>query len=549
MQTALLIDPSDNLGVALQPLCPGDLVNINGQKVEITQPVAAKHKFALAPLKKGDRCTLYGVTVGVMTEDLAAGGLIHTENLEHKADEFSRNREPFTKWQAPDVSPWQDRTFDGYHRSEKSVGTANHWVVIPMVFCENRNVNAIRQAFERSLGYERTSHYEDFARALVDGYRTGHSAEALAKISCDSLSELGPNRVFSNVDGIKFLTHTMGCGGTRDDANALCGLLAGYITHPNVAGATVLSLGCENAELRILKEAIRQRIPDFDRPILTFRQQEFPNEQALLETAIRSTFVGMIEANKATRSPASLDKLSLGVECGGSDGFSGISANPTLGMASDRLVALGGRVILSEFPELCGVEQELINRCVSDEVADRFVDLTSRYAARAEAVGSGFSHNPSPGNIKDGLITDAIKSAGAAKKGGTSPIVDAIDYPDIARKPGLNLLCTPGGDVESTTAMAGAHANVIVFTTGLGTPTGNPVCPVIKASSSTELAERLPDMIDFDTGGIIRGETDLDALSGELLDLIIEVASGRHRTKAQILGQDDFQPWKRGVSL
>lgn len=549
MQNALLIDPFDNLGVALQPLCPGDLVNINGQKVEITQPVAAKHKFALAPLKKGDRCTLYGVTVGVMTEDLAAGGLIHTENLEHKADEFSRNREPFTKWQAPDVSAWQDRTFDGYHRSEKSVGTANHWVVIPMVFCENRNVNAIRQAFERSLGYERTSHYEDFARALVDGYRTGQSAEALAKISCDSLSELGANRVFSNVDGIKFLTHTMGCGGTRDDANALCGLLAGYITHPNVAGATVLSLGCENAELRILEEAIRQRIPDFDRPILTFRQQEFPNEQALLETAIRSTFVGMIEANKATRSPASLDKLSLGVECGGSDGFSGISANPTLGMASDRLVALGGRVILSEFPELCGVEQELINRCVSDEVADRFIDLTSRYAARAEAVGSGFSHNPSPGNIKDGLITDAIKSAGAAKKGGTSPIVDAFDYPDIARKPGLNLLCTPGGDVESTTAMAGAHANVIVFTTGLGTPTGNPVCPVIKASSSTELAERLPDMIDFDTGGIIRGETDLDALSGELLDLIIEVASGRHRTKAQILGQDDFQPWKRGVSL
>lgn len=549
MQTALLIDPSDNLGVALQPLCPGDVVNINGQKIEITQPVAAKHKFALAPLKKGDRCTLYGVTVGVMTENLSAGGLIHTENLEHKSDGFSRNREPFTKWQAPDVSPWQDRTFDGYHRSEESVGTANHWVVIPMVFCENRNVNAIRRAFERSLGYERTSHYQDFAHALVDGYRKGQSAKALAEISCDSLSEPGANRVFPNVDGIKFLTHTMGCGGTRDDANALCGLLAGYITHPNVAGATVLSLGCENAELRILEEAIHQRVPDFDRPILTFRQQEFPDEQTLLETAIRSTFIGMIEANKATRSPASLDKLSLGVECGGSDGFSGISANPTLGMASDRLVALGGKVILSEFPELCGVEQELVNRCVSDEVADRFVDLTSSYAARAEAVGSGFSHNPSPGNIKDGLITDAIKSAGAAKKGGTSPIVDAFDYPDIARKPGLNLLCTPGGDVESTTAMAGAHANIIVFTTGLGTPTGNPVCPVIKASSSTELAERLPDMIDFDTGGIIRGETDLDALSGELLDLIIEVASGRQPTKAQILGQDDFQPWKRGVSL
>jgi len=549
MQTALLIDPADNLGVALQALSPGESVQINGQTIKITESIAAKHKFALAPLNEGDRCTLYGVTVGIMTEPLPAGGLIHTGNLRHEADGFSEKREPLTKWEAPDVANWQDQTFDGYHRNDGSVGTANQWIVIPMVFCENRNVNAIRRAFERTLGYERTSHYEYFARALVDGYREGESPDTIAEISCDSLSELGSNRVFPNVDGIKFLTHSMGCGGTRDDANALCGLLAGYITHPNVAGATVLSLGCENAELRILEEAIQERCPNFDRPVLTFRQQEFLDEQTLLETAIRSTFLSLIEANKATRSPSSLDKLCLGVECGGSDGFSGISANPTLGMASDRLVALGGKVILSEFPELCGVEQELVNRCVSDEVADRFVDLTSRYAARAEAVGSGFSHNPSPGNIEDGLITDAIKSAGAAKKGGTSPIVDALDYPEVARKPGLNLLCTPGGDVESTTAMAGAHANVIVFTTGLGTPTGNPVCPVIKASSSTELAERLPDMIDFNTGGIIRGETNLDALSGELLDLIIEVASGRNPTKAQKLGQDDFQPWKRGVSL
>jgi altronate hydrolase len=237
------------------------------------------------------------------------------------------------------------------------------------------------------------------------------------------------------------------------------------------------------------------------------------------------------------------------VECGGSDGFSGISANPTVGEMSDLLVGIGGSVILSEFPELCGVEQELVDRCVSKEVAGRFVELTRAYAARAKAVGSDFSQNPSPGNIRDGLITDAIKSAGAAKKGGTSPIVDALDYPEIVRKPGLSLLCTPGGDVESTTAMAGAHANLMVFTTGLGTPTGNPVCPVLKVSTNTELAQRLPDLIDFDTGGIIRGEITPKKLAPCLLAELIEIASGKKRTRAQILGQNDFQPWKRGVSL
>ena len=549
MQTALIIDPIDNLGVALTQLRTGDMVEVNGKIIEIAEPIAPKHKFSLTPLKEGDRCTLYGVTVGIMTEDLPTGGLIHTANLRHEADGFSENRQPRVGWNSPDVSSWKNRTFDGYHRSNGSVGTANHWIVIPMVFCENRNVDAIRRAFERTLGYERTSHYEDFAQGLVNRYQGGEGSDELARVSCDTLSKTKAKPVFPKIDGIKFLTHAMGCGGTRNDANALCGLLAGYITHPNVAGATVLSLGCENAELKILEDEIQNRFPGFDRPVLTFRQQEFSSEQALLEAAIRQTFLNLIEANKVERQPAALDKLCLGVECGGSDGFSGISANPTVGKASDKLIALGGKVILSEFPELCGVEQELVNRCVSDEIANRFVDLTSRYAARAKAVGSGFSQNPSPGNIKDGLITDAIKSAGAAKKGGSSPIVDTLDYPEIARKPGLNLLCTPGGDVESTTAMAGSHANLIVFTTGLGTPTGNPICPVIKVSSSTELAEKLPDLIDFNTGGIIRGETDLDTLSDEMLDLIIEVASGRIATRAQLLGQDDFQPWKRDVSL
>lgn len=548
MTPALLIDPSDNLGVALRTLPAGESVSLGEETVTLLEEIPQKQKFALRDFDKGDRATLFGVTVGIAGERIARGGLIHTGNLIHEADAFSTERQGEPRWNAPDVSSWESRTFDGYHRSDGSVGTANHWIVIPMVFCETRNVNAIRSAFERALGYEKTTHYQDLALQLVEQYREHGDAVSLSEIQLEESPDAAGKRVFPDVDGIKFLTHTLGCGGTRDDARALCGLLAGYITHPNVAGATVLSLGCEIAQLDLLEEAIRERSPGFDKPLLTYRQQGYPDERSLLETAIKETFLGLVEANRNERKPAPLSKLCLGVECGGSDGFSGISANPALGAASDRLVALGGRVILSEFPELCGVEQELINRCVSDEVAHRFTELTSAYAERARAVGSDFSENPSPGNIRDGLITDAIKSAGAAKKGGTSPVVAALDYPELASEPGLNLLCTPGGDVESTTAMAGAHANVIVFTTGLGTPTGNPVCPVIKVSTNSELAERLPDLIDFDTGPIIRGESTPDELAENLLELIVAVASGQ-QTKAQILGQDDFQPWKRGVSL
>lgn len=549
MTPAILIDPADNLVVALRDLDAGETIPVANGEVRIAERIPAKHKFPRHDLAEGERATMYGVTVGMAKHPIGAGCLTHMGNLAHEADSFSEQGRTSPAWSPPPVDRWKETTFQGYHRSDGQVGTANHWLVIPMVFCENRNVNAIRTALEKTLGYAKTGHYERLATQLVARSRAGAAEDELRSVELESSPLPGSDRVFPNVDGVQFLTHSLGCGGTRDDAQALCGLLAGYITHPNVAGATVLSLGCENAELRLLEEAVKKRSPKFDKPLLTFRQQSFPNERALLDTAIKETFIGLREANRHKREPAPLDQLCLGVECGGSDGFSGISANPALGAVSDRLVAIGGRVILSEFPELCGVEQELVNRCVSDAVASRFVELTSAYATRARAVGSDFSQNPSPGNIQDGLITDAIKSAGAAKKGGTSPIVDALDYPEIAEKPGLNLLCTPGGDVESTTAMTGAHANLIVFTTGLGTPTGNPITPVMKVSSNTELAERLPDLIDFDAGPIIRGEASVDEVAEAMLERLVRIASGEEMTKAQILGQNDFQPWKRGVSL
>jgi altronate hydrolase len=213
------------------------------------------------------------------------------------------------------------------------------------------------------------------------------------------------------------------------------------------------------------------------------------------------------------------------------------------------LVALNGSVVLSEFPELCGVEQELSDRCVDEITAMRFMDLMRTYNARAEQSGSGFYANPSPGNVKDGLITDAIKSAGAAKKGGTSPVTDVLDYPEKITKPGLNLLCTPGNDVESTTAEVGAGANIVLFTTGLGTPTGNPVAPVIKVSSNTKTFNRMSDILDINCGTIIEGSETIDQAAERILDYVIEVASGNVQPKAVLMGQDDFIPWRRGVSL
>ncbi|MEM1294265.1 MAG: altronate dehydratase, partial [Verrucomicrobiota bacterium] len=246
---------------------------------------------------------------------------------------------------------------------------------------------------------------------------------------------------------------------------------------------------------------------------------------------------------------APLTKLTFGMECGASDGFSGISANPTIGQVSDLIVELGGRTILSEFPELCGVEQEILDRCAEDEVAERFAKLMRRYEKRAQETGSALHMNPSPGNIADGLITDAIKSAGAAKKGGTSPVCDVLDYPEAVRRDGLTLLCTPGNDVESTTAMAGAGANLMLFSTGLGTPTGNPIVPTLKIATNSQLAKRMSDIIDFDAGAVIRGDSSIADAGERLLELAIQTASGDYIPRAIRLGQDDFLPWKRGVSL
>jgi altronate hydrolase len=501
----------------------------------------------MSPLSPDSEIIMYGVLVGRATKAIPAGGSVNTQNVKHKASAFSERNKSF-EWKAPDVSRWKDNTFLGYHRADGQVGTANYWIILPMVFCENRNVHAIRHAFEEALGFSKPDVYKSFVHELVDLYQKGNEQAILSHTFTPDHTG-SKSRIFKNVDGIKFLTHEGGCGGTRQDSEALCALLAGYINNPNVAGATVLSLGCQNAQVDILREKLQKLNPAFSKPLVILEQQKEGTEQTLLVNAIKNTFMHLIEVDKQERKPAPLSKLVVGLECGGSDGFSGISANPAIGHTSDLAAALGGSSILSEFPELCGVEQELINRCVDDHAANRFIELMRAYARAAEAVGSGFDMNPSPGNIKDGLITDAMKSAGAAKKGGTSPVTDVLDYTEYVTRPGLNLLCTPGNDVESTTALAGSGSNIMLFTTGLGTPTGNPIVPVIKVSSNTALAKRMPDIIDIDCGPVIAGEKSIEQCGEEILDLIIEVASGRKKAKAMTLNQDDFIPWKRGVSL
>lgn len=544
----LRIHPADDAIVALRDLPAGAAVHHGSEQWTLRERIPAKHKFAARDFAAGDLVTMYGVTVGRATQPVPAGAWLHSGNLRHESAAFSGKLSDYA-WQPPEVAAWRGRSFQGFRRSHGPAGTANHWIVIPLVFCESRNLAVMREAMQRALGYTRASGYERYTRALAEALRRGAAAEALRALEV-AAEEAGPAPFFPNLSGLQFLDHDMGCGGTRQDAQALCRLLAGYIAHPNVAGATVLSLGCQNAQVSLLESELAALDPAFDKPLHVFEQQKSGSEKDLIAGAIRATLAGMAAADEQTREPCPLSDLILGVECGGSDGFSGISANPAIGHAADLLAALGGAPVLAEFPELCGVEQSLCDRCVTPELAARFVELMRAYESAAKACGSGFDANPSPGNIRDGLITDAIKSAGAAKKGGSSPVAGVIDYGEPARaRGGLTLCCTPGNDVECTTAMVGAGCNLVVFSTGLGTPTGNPIAPTVKVSTNSALAKRMADIIDFDAGPIIEGEQTVEQSGEALFELLIDTASGHYIPKAVALGQADFIPWKRGVSL
>ena len=547
----LKIHPVDNLMVALVDLQAGESVSHRTEIFQLQTEVPAKHKFALEAFSTGTEVLLYGVVVGRATKNIAKGEAVHTHNITHDTEAYQVPKKVETQsWSPPLRDKYANRGFLGYHRADGKVGTENNWLVIPLVFCQNRNIEELKNSLLEGLGYEHADKKVFDLDSLITKYKAGATQEELLNEELLTAQKQNPkNPLFPNIDGIYFLTHDGGCGGATSDAVALCNLLAGYINNPNVAGATVLSLGCQHAQISILERALKRIAPDLQKPVFFMEQQQSTSEPEYLADCIKKTFIGLIEANQVARKPAPLSKLTLGLECGGSDGFSGISANPVLGFVSDVIIGQSGAAVLSEFPELNGVEQELVNRCTTLKNAQKFEKLMREYHTKAAALGAGFDSNPSPGNIKDGLITDAIKSAGAAKKGGTSPIVDVLDYTEQVVHPGLNLLCTPGNDVESTTALAGSGANLILFTTGLGTPTGNPAVPVVKVATNTHLYQKMNDLIDFNSGTVIEGKTTIEECGEALLNYIIDVASGKEEVHARRLGQDDFIPWKRGMSL
>jgi len=546
INSILKIHPADNILVALKNFKAGESVEYEGTQITLKEDIPLKHKFYKLDEKSGSDIIMYGVLVGKTVFDVLAGMRVSTENLKHASGNYAYRKVKY-HWQKPDISKFSQDFFNGYHRSDGRVGTANYWLFIPTVFCENRNLDVIKEVLQDELGYSVTEKYKSFARELILARQQGKKLTDKDNLNFPSISNR--SQVFENVDGIRFLNHDGGCGGIRQDSEVLGKLLAAYANHPNVGGITILSLGCQHLQSPELLEEIKRTNPSFDKPVYIFEQQQSQSEEQLIKESIRKTFEGLEQINLLQRKPASLDKLCIGVKCGGSDGFSGISANPAVGYCADLLVALGGKVLLAEFPELCGVEQEMVDRSVNESVAKKFIRLMRDYEALALRAGSGFHMNPSPGNIKDGLITDAMKSAGAAKKGGTAPVSDVLDYTEPATRAGLSLVCTPGNDVEATTGQAASGATLILFTTGLGTPTGNPVCPTIKISTNTALARRMADIIDIDTGSIISGEKTLKEMGEEILRYCIRAASGEITPKAVLLNQDDFIPWKRGVSL
>lgn len=533
MSKAIKINPQDNMIVALENLKKGETIKVEEEQITLMEDIQQKHKFTQKSLKKGDPLLMYGVKVGVANQEVAKGAGLTTKNMDNA---FNEDISFENAGKIPAQSPSKNkRYFMGYPRKDRSVGTQNIWLFFPLVFCENRNIELLKTVFEREFYPDKLSEHQHFLRTLVQGKQKAIQTQ----------QTINP---FPNVE-VRFITHHSGCGGTRADSTMLGKLLAGYVNNPNVVGASVLSLGCQNLQVELFLDELKTINKDFDKPLLIFDQQKVGNGENLIQKIIKDSLAEIQKANQIQRQKTPISKLTIGLECGGSDGFSGISANPTLGASMDKLVAHGGSTILSEFPELRGVEQELVDRCTNQTTAKKFINLMEAYENKVIAAGTDFSTNPSPGNIKDGLITDAMKSAGAAKKGGNSPIVDVLDYGEYFKNQGLNLLCTPGNDVESTTAMAGSGANLIIFTTGLGTPTGNPIAPVIKVSSNTAVFNKMKDIIDFNTGSIIEGTHSLEKLSDEMLDFIIEVASGEIITKSFLNRQFDFLPWKRDISL
>jgi altronate hydrolase len=493
---AVRIRPDDNVAVAVEPLHEGSEIAVDSARVVLVEDIPAGHKLALVPLAPGDAVTKYGFVIGEATTAVAAGGWVHSQNLRTRLSgtlEYRYQpvrRDPSASVEVP--------TFMGYRRANGRVGTRNEVWIVNTVGCVNT------------------------------------AAERIARLASE--------RFAGRVEGVHAFSHPYGCSQLGDDLRNTQAVLAGLLRHPNAGGVLVLGLGCENNQM----DELLARAGDVDRDRLRFFNTQDVVDEVEEGVDAVGELVAAMEGDVRTECPAS--ELILGHKCGGSDGFSGITANPLVGRIADRLTAMGGGVLLTEVPEMFGAEQVLMNRAADEGVFGEVVAMVNDFKEYFLRHDQPVYENPSPGNKAGGLTTLEEKSLGAIQKGGSATVQRVLRYGEPASTGGLSLLEAPGNDGVSSTAMVASGATVLLFTTGRGTPLGFPV-PTIKISSNSHIAEKKPHWIDFNAGALLDGAATLDGLADELFARVLDVASGRIRTNNETHGYREIAIWKEGVTL
>lgn len=493
MQDFIKIHSQDNVAVALKPLAGGSVIEVGQTSLTLLEDIPQGHKFALTDLPAGSSVIKYGCAIGVTKEDVKAGAWIHTHNLKTGLGDLLTYT--YSK-KDTNLAPTEERFFEGYRRPDGKVGVRNEIWIIPTVGC----VNNVAAAIERQ------------AKGFVGG----------------SLEEIAA------------FPHPYGCSQMGDDQEHTRTILADLINHPNAGGVLVLGLGCENSNINELK----RYIGDYDERRVKFLVAQESEDEIADSLKLIEELAEYVKTFK--REPISCSELIIGMKCGGSDGLSGITANPTVGAFSDMLVSKGGTTILTEVPEMFGAETLLMNRCQNEETFEKTVDLINDFKNYFTSHNQTIYENPSPGNKKGGISTLEDKSLGCVQKSGSSAVMDVLKYGEPVHTKGLNLLSAPGNDLVASTALAASGAHIVLFTTGRGTPFACPV-PTMKISTNTTLSKKKNNWIDFNCGSLVENE-DMDTLKNRFFDFVIEVASGK-KVKSEEAGFHDMAIFKQGVTL
>lgn len=489
---ALRVSETDNVATALVEIAAGSIIECGGLAVRAAAAIPRGHKIALGSIAAGEPVRKYGFPIGRATAPIAPGDHVHSHNL---ATMLGTDGAIAIEPAAPLAMQASARSFMGYHRADGRVGTRNELWVLPTVGCVARTAQKIA------------------ARAAA--------------------------RHEGRVDGIHAFTHPFGCSQLGDDLAGTRAILAALASHPNAAGVLFVGLGCESNQLSALLETIPPEMHAKVRHLSSQMAGDEVSEGVALLDELAD------DAAAAVRTPAGLDKLVLGTKCGGSDGLSGLTANPLVGRISEAVTIAGGRAILSEIPEIFGGEPTLFSRAATPDVVEAGIQLVARFKRYFTDHGEPVSENPSPGNIAGGITTLEEKSLGAVQKAGRASLTDVLPYGGRVRRNGLTLLEAPGNDAVSSTALTAAGATIILFTTGRGTPLGFPA-PTMKIASNHALAERKPDWIDFDASIVL--DQGVDTAAEALLDTVIAIASGQP-TAAERNDEREIAIWKRGVTL